>query len=101
MRGRISFDLHLCATLPNFLIWEHRTGDVQCRYEIMAPQPICVDSYITIPEGPGLGIDIVDDAIESYASELLGGHSSYSKDERYDSQYVYARHPRGRWLKPE
>ena len=26
---------------------------------------------------------------------------SYAKVDRYDSQYVYARHPRGRWLNPE
>ena len=90
--------LHLCATLPNFLIWEHRTGDVQARYEVMAPQPEVVDSYIAIPEGPGLGVDLVDEEIERYACELLGGHSSYAQDNTYDSQYIYARFPRKPWL---
>ena len=90
--------LHLCATLPNFLIWEHRTGDVQARYEVMAPQPEVVDSYIAIPEGPGLGVDLVDEEIERYACELLGGHSSYAQDNTYDNQYIYARFPRKRWL---
>jgi galactonate dehydratase len=90
--------IHLCATLPNFLIWEHRTGDVQARYEVMAPQTEVVDSYIAIPEGPGLGVDLVDEEIERYACDLLGGHSSYAEDNTYDSQYVYARFPRKPWL---
>lgn len=94
--------IHLCATIPNFLIWEHRTGDAHYRYEIMAPQPEVVDSYIKIPDGPGLGVDIVDDAMETYAVDLLqGAPSGYTTDERYDSQYVFAQRLRGRWLKPE
>ena len=64
----------------------------------MAPQPEVVDSYIAIPEGPGLGVDLVDEEIERYAYDLLGGRSSYAEDNTYDSQYVYARFSRKRWL---
>lgn len=91
--------LHFCSTIPNFLIWEHLTGDVPCRYEIMAPQPEVVDGYMVLPEGPGLGVDLVDDAVEQYAAELTN-YGGYALDNTYSAQYVYARHPRASWLNP-
>ena len=91
--------LHLCSAIPNFLIWEHLTMDVQCRYEIMAPQPEVVDSYMVIPDGPGLGVDLVDDAVEKYATDLVS-FAGYTQDNTYNAQYVYARHPRASWLNP-
>ncbi len=91
--------LHFCATIPNFLIWEHLTGDVQCRYEIMAPQPEVVDGYMALPDGPGLGVDLVDDAVERYATELTA-YAGYAQDNTYNAQYIFARHPRAAWLNP-
>ena len=85
--------VHLCATLPNFLILEHLEDDVPQRYEVMQPQPEIVNGHIVVPEAPGLGIDIVEDAIAAYPSE--GNVSSPVGDE-----YVYfqARRGRARWL---
>ena len=89
--------LHLCAAIPNFLIWEHRTGDIPARYEVMAPQPQVVDGHMTPPDGPGLGVDLVDEAIERYPGSP--GSGGYFRDSRYDFQYVHARRSRARWLR--
>ena len=86
--------VHLLATLPNFLILEHLEDDVPQRYEVMTGQPEVVDSHITVPDDPGLGIDIVEDAIANYPSQ---GNISQPA-EGYDYQYVRAVSGRAAWL---
>ncbi len=88
--------LHLCATLPNFLILEHLADDVPQRYEVMQPQPTIIDGFMTVPNGPGLGIDIVEEAIANYPS--TGNVSPPNPDEEY--VYFRARDKRASWLKP-
>ena len=78
--------VHLCATLPNFLILEHREDDVPQRYEVMHPQPEIKNGYLTVPTTPGLGIDIDEDAIGHYPSS--GNISDPNMDEY---TYVWAR----------
>ncbi|CAN5526400.1 galactonate dehydratase [soil metagenome] len=87
--------LHLCATLPNFLILEHLADDVPQRYEVMQPQPTIVDGFMMVPNGPGLGIDIVEDAIANYPS--TGNVSPPNPDEEY--VYFRAKDKRASWLK--
>ncbi|MBX2997933.1 MAG: mandelate racemase/muconate lactonizing enzyme family protein [Caldilineaceae bacterium] len=86
--------VHLLATLPNFLILEHREDDVPQRYEVMEPQPIIVNGSILVPDTPGLGVDIVEEAIAHYPSR--GNISAPEMDEYV---YVQARYGRDRWLK--
>lgn len=86
--------VHLCATLPNFLILEHRADDVPQRYEVMQPQPVIVDGYMLVPESPGLGIDIVEEAIANYPS--TGNISPPDPNEEY--VYFKAREKRASWL---
>lgn len=50
--------VQLMCTLPNFLILEHLDDDVPQRYEVMKNTPVITDGYITVPELPGLGVDI-------------------------------------------
>ncbi len=86
--------VHLMATLPNFLILEHLEDDVPQRFEVMTGQPEIVDSHIIVPDAPGLGVDIVEEAIARYPST---GNIS-NPDATYDYQYVAARMGRSRWL---
>lgn len=86
--------VHLLATLPNFLILEHREDDVPQRYEVMVPQPTIVNGSILVPDTPGLGVDIVEEAIAHYPSR--GNISAPEMDEYV---YVQARYGRDRWLK--
>ncbi len=85
--------VHLLATLPNFLILEHREDDVPQRYEVMEPQPTIVSGSIVVPDTPGLGIDIVEDAIARYPS-----NGNISAPEMDEYVYVQARYGRDRWL---
>ncbi len=86
--------VHLMATLPNFLILEHLEDDVPQRLEVMTGQPDIVDSHIIVPDTPGLGVDIVEEAIARYPST---GNIS-NPDATYDYQYVATRMGRSRWL---
>jgi galactonate dehydratase len=86
--------VHYLATIPNFLILEHREDDVPARYEVMTPQPEIENSYLTVPDTPGLGVDIVEDAVAKYPMKL---GVSPPKD-TYDYQYVFPRTNRAAWL---
>ena len=86
--------VHLMATLPNFLILEHLSHDVPQRQEVMTGQPEIVDSHILVPDAPGLGVDIVEEAIARYPSQ---GNIAIP-DSRDDYQYIQARQPRSVWL---
>ncbi|HRW05406.1 MAG TPA: mandelate racemase/muconate lactonizing enzyme family protein [Caldilineaceae bacterium] len=88
--------VHLCSTLPNFLILEHLEDDVPQRYEVMEPQPTIVDGFMLVPDAPGLGIDIVEEAIVKYPS--AGNVSVPATAE--EPLYVKARTQRARWLHP-
>ncbi len=87
--------LHLLATLPNTLIMEHLEDDVPQRYEVITPLPQVVDGHILVPDAPGLGMDIIEDAVAKYPSQ--GNVSAPDPEE----EYVYFRARRGRasWAK--
>ncbi len=89
--------IHLCASIPNFLIWEHRTGDVPLRYEVMQPQPEVRDSYITVPTAPGLGVELIDDVLEAHPGDL--SPSGHATNDKYDYQFIYPQPRRASWLK--
>ena len=85
--------LHLLASLPNFLIMEHLEDDVPQRYEVIDPLPEIIDGHLIVPDRPGLGVDIVEEAIAKYPSQ--GNVSSPNPAEEY--VYVKARRGRARW----
>jgi L-alanine-DL-glutamate epimerase-like enolase superfamily enzyme len=87
--------VHLCATLPNFLILEHLEDDVPQRYEVMQPQPTIVDGFMLAPDAPGLGVEIVEEAIAQYPSR--GNVSPPNPAEEY--LYFRARDKRASWLR--
>ena len=61
--------LHVLAAIPNTLILERLEDDWAGRYEVTEPVPKTVDGYLPVPDGPGLGIDIVEDAVARYPSK--------------------------------
>ena len=55
--------LHLCATIPNFLITEYFVNLADIGTEL-STNPTEVDNgYIRLPTGPGLGIELDEDAL--------------------------------------
>ena len=87
--------LHLLATLPNFLIMEHLEDDCPQRYQVITPLPEISDGHITVPDRPGLGVDLVEDAIARYPSRGNVGQPSPDREH----VYVQARRRRARWAK--
>ena len=85
---------HVLATVPNFLLLEHLVDDVPARYEVMEPQPRIVSGSILLSDAPGLGVDIVEDAIAKYPS--TGNVSALA--EEHDHLYVAPRLRRARFL---
>lgn len=61
--------IHVLAAIPNALILERLEDDVPQRYEVIQPHLPTVDGYITVPDKPGLGVDIDEDVVASYPSE--------------------------------
>lgn len=86
--------VHLLASLPNFLILEHIADDVPQRYEVMTPQPDISAGSIIVPDRPGIGVDIVEEAIANYPSQ---GNIS-TRDTVAEPVYFQARSGRARWL---
>ncbi len=60
--------LHLMAAIPNALILERLEDDWPGRYEVITPVPKTVDGHLPVPDTPGLGVDIVEEAVARYPS---------------------------------
>jgi galactonate dehydratase len=63
----LAASLQLDACIPNFLCQEHVTlgaGYLKRPFEV-------IDGYIPVPQGPGLGIELDDDAV---AAKLFEGN---------------------------
>ena len=88
--------VHLLATLPNYLIHEYLVNDVPQRYEVMTGQPVIEDGHILVPDRPGLGVDLDEEAIERYPPH--GNAIPVQEDPDYDYQYVAAHQRRAAWL---
>jgi len=84
--------LHLLATLPNFLIMEHVEDDVPQRYEVVTPLPEISDGHITVPDAPGLGVDLVEEAIAKYPSQ-----GNVAPPDMQEMVYYRARRKRASW----
>ncbi len=59
----------------------------------MEPQPTIVGGYLQVPDAPGLGIDIVEEAIAHYPS-----HGNVSNPPLDEMTYFRARPQRASWL---
>jgi L-alanine-DL-glutamate epimerase-like enolase superfamily enzyme len=55
--------LHLAAALPHLAYPSYLMGPLKYREQITAQQISVVDAHIAVPTGPGLGIDVDEDAL--------------------------------------
>jgi galactonate dehydratase len=58
--------LHFAAAIPNFLILEYQDLMHRTLSELVDRPPRLVDSFLEVPDGPGLGIDVQLAAVEKY-----------------------------------
>ena len=79
-------------------------NDVPQRYEVMIGQPVIEDGHILVPDRPGLGVDLDEEAIErAYPvarsdKEKRHPRMAVEEDPDYDYQYVAAHRRRAAWL---
>ena len=57
--------VHVMASIPNFLILEHRANDVPWRYEICTELPV-KDGFIDVPRRPGMGVEVDEDVCRAH-----------------------------------
>ena len=67
----------LCATLPNVRIMEIDIDDVPWKDELTTAVPDIKDGYMTIPGGPGWGIDLNEEVARAHPWDAA--KSGYSK----------------------
>ena len=72
-RGPVLLAAHvqLCAAIPNFLVLEYRMDE---RYDIASPIPMLMDGYVTVPDAPGIGLELDDEAVarHPYSEREIG-----------------------------
>ncbi len=59
-------NVHVAATLSNFLILEYLPDDDERRSALVDEPMKLVDGYLQLPEKPGLGIDLNEEALRQY-----------------------------------
>ena len=57
---------HICATIPNFLALEYHSGNIPLWSEMLSLKNPIRDGYITVPDGPGLGVELDEEAIAEH-----------------------------------
>jgi L-alanine-DL-glutamate epimerase-like enolase superfamily enzyme len=57
--------VHIAAATQNFLALEHHAADLPWWNELVTglPRPLIQDGYITVPDGPGLGFEDIDEEL--------------------------------------
>jgi L-alanine-DL-glutamate epimerase-like enolase superfamily enzyme len=55
--------LHLAAALPHLAYPSYLMGPLKYREQITAPELAVVDAHVAVPTGPGLGVEIDEDAL--------------------------------------
>lgn len=79
---------HLCAAITNFLILEthaHNIGQVSECNDMVTNVLKPVDGYLPLPEGPGWGVDLNFEYIESHPGRYWARGFLYSADGAVDS----------------
>ncbi|MCL5026113.1 MAG: galactonate dehydratase [Chloroflexi bacterium] len=61
-------NVHLAATCPNFIILEYTADDVPGRKEFLKEPVKLKDGYLEIPDKPGLGVELNEEAFARYPS---------------------------------
>ena len=88
--------LHLMAAIPNALMLERIEIDWPGRADVITPVPQTVDGFITVPDGPGLGVDIVESEIAKYPSVRNVGLGKGDYAAGTSEEYVYVQTRLGR-----
>jgi len=58
--------VHCAAAVENFLVLEHHDADTSYYDDLVegVPKPLVQDGYVHVPDGPGLGIELNEQAVK-------------------------------------
>jgi len=93
--------LHLLASCSNGLVLERIEDDWEGRAKTVIPHPVSRDGYIDVPDAPGLGVEIDEDFVAQWPSEMnvsipvTEGAGSYAQGTFREHVYVQTRWKRG------
>ncbi|MSP13556.1 MAG: mandelate racemase/muconate lactonizing enzyme family protein [Chloroflexi bacterium] len=63
---------HLCAAIPNFQAFEFHYPPHPLWHAMIEESPLIQDGFITVPNRPGLGMTLNEDALRSYVKQDFG-----------------------------
>jgi galactonate dehydratase len=81
--------LHVMAAVPNALMLERVEIDWAERSDMITPAPVQVDGHLAVPNTPGLGVDINEEAIARHPSQRNVGMGKGDYELGTDGEYVY------------
>jgi len=61
---------HLAAVIPNFAIMETDVDDVPWKDDLVTQAPTIKDGVMTVPQGPGWGTDVNEEALRAHPSKF-------------------------------
>lgn len=83
--------LHVLASIPNALMLETFAEDWPGRYEVVRPRPTVIDGDMMVPDAPGLGVELVLEAVRSHPpGRNVALTKSHSKSGASEPAYVRA-----------
>lgn len=71
--------VHLDACTPNVVMQELVVWRLDIYNDLLTEPLVVEDGYFKLPEGPGWGMDIRDEALERYPAEMLPPIESYAR----------------------
>jgi len=73
-------NVHLAASIPNFLILEYVPDDRPPRSELLVEPLRVEDGYIAVPDAPGWGVELNEEALSKYPYQPWHRGFSYRED---------------------
>jgi galactonate dehydratase len=96
--------VHFLASIPNALILERFEDDWPGKNAVVRPNLESKNGYLTVPDLPGLGVDIDEDFVNSLPSErncrlpISKGSGAYAAGTEEESVYFQARSKRQQYF---
>jgi galactonate dehydratase len=73
-------NVHFAASTPNFLILEYHPDDEAPRKDLVKETILVKDGYLALPEKPGLGIELNEEAFRHYPPKPWHRQFDYRAD---------------------
>ena len=99
--------LHVLASIPNCLMLERIEDDWPVRHQVIVPALHSVDGHLTVPDRPGLGVDIDEAVVAAHPSTfnvavpIAESAGAYEPGTFREHVYYQTRLRRGAWFGAE